>query len=72
MKRTDHKNYLCIVDFHSKLTVIKKAEGISTGSLILACKAIFLQYGFPNKMSEKDNCHTVENIICGCEVLATV
>ena len=29
-------NYLCIVDFHSKFSVIKMMKGLSADSLILA------------------------------------
>ena len=36
-----NKNYLCIVDYHSKFPVIKKTEDLSADSLILACKIIF-------------------------------
>ena len=44
----NNKNYLCIVDYHSKfLTVKKKAEDMSTDSLILACKVICSEYGLP-------------------------
>ena len=32
------KNYLGIVDYHSKFPVIKKTESISANSIILACK----------------------------------
>ena len=37
----NNKNYLWIVDYHSKFPIVKKAEGMSTDSLILACKVIF-------------------------------
>ena len=38
-----NKNYLCIVDYHSKIPVIKKTEDLSTNSLILKCKSIIFQ-----------------------------
>ena len=48
----DNKNYLCIVDYHSKFPVIKM-EDLSAESLILACKIIFSEYGLPkNIMSD--------------------
>ena len=49
------KNYLCIVDYHSKSPTLKKAEDMSTDSLILACKVIFSEYGLAKKiMSDAD------------------
>ena len=35
------KNYLHIVDYHSKFPGIKKVEGLSVDNLILACEVIF-------------------------------
>ena len=46
----NNKNYLCIVDYHSKFLVIKKAEDLSTDSLILACKIVFSEYGLPKEI----------------------
>ena len=45
-----NKNYLCIVDYHSKFPIIKMVDGMSPESLILASKAILSEYGSP-----KDN-----------------
>ena len=45
-----NRNYLCIVDYHSKFPVIKKAEDLSADSLILTCKIIFSEYGLPDKI----------------------
>ena len=46
-----NKNYLCIVDYHSKFPVIKKMEGLSADSLILVCKVIFFsEYGQENNI----------------------
>ena len=36
------KNYLCIVDYHSKFPIVIKAED----SLILVFKVIFSEFGF--------------------------
>ena len=47
---TLNNNYLCIVDYHSKFPIVKKAEDMSTDSLILACKFIFSEYGLPKKI----------------------
>ena len=44
------KNYLCIVDYHSKFPVIKNNEDLSADSLILACKSIFSEYCLPKKI----------------------
>ena len=44
-----NRNYLCIVDYHSKFLVMKKMEDLSADSLILKCKIIFLEYCLPKK-----------------------
>ena len=43
----NNKQYLCIVDYHSKFLNIKKMEDLSADSLILVCKIIFAEYGVP-------------------------
>ena len=43
----NNKNYLCIVDYHSKFPVIKRMEGLSMESLITTIKIIFAEYGIP-------------------------
>ena len=45
-----NKNYLCIIDYNSKLPVIKKLEGLSAESLITTTKIIFAEYGIPPKI----------------------
>ena len=35
-----NKTYLCIVDYHSKLPIVKKAEDLCTDNLMLICKII--------------------------------
>ena len=45
-----NKNYICIVDYHSKFPIVKKAEDMSADSLILACRGIFSEFGFPKKI----------------------
>ena len=47
----NNKNYLCIVDYHSKFPVIKKTEDLSTYNLMLTCKIIFSEYGLPKKIN---------------------
>ena len=37
----NNKNYLCIVDYHSKFPIVKRAENMSAESLIIVCKVIF-------------------------------
>ena len=44
------KNCLCIVDYHRKFPIVKKADDMSTDSLILAYKVIFLEFGLPKKI----------------------
>ena len=46
----NNKNYLCIVDDHSKFPVIKRMEGLSTESLIATTRVIFTEYGIPCKI----------------------
>ena len=48
----NNKNYLCIVDYHSKFPIVKREEDMSAESLILACKVIFSEYRLPKKMSD--------------------
>ena len=45
-----NKYYLCIVDYHSKFSVIKMVEDLLEDSLILACRIIFSEYGLPKKI----------------------
>ena len=51
----NNEHYLCIVDYHSKFPIIKKAEDLSTESLILTCKVIFAEYGIPRQIMS-DTC----------------
>ena len=50
MFQLNNKNYLCIVDYHCKFLVVKKMEGLSTYSLILAIKVVFAEYGIPKRV----------------------
>ena len=51
----NNKNYLCIVDYHSKFPIIKRLEGLSAENLINTVKIIFVEYGIPHKlMSDAD------------------
>ena len=44
----NNKNYLCIVDYHSKFPVIKRLERLSAESLVNTVKIIFAKYmGYP-------------------------
>ena len=45
-----NRNYLYIVDYHSKFPIIKKTEDLAADSLILACKISFSDYGPPRKI----------------------
>ena len=46
----NNKNYLCIIDYHSKFPVIKRMEGLSAESLIATVKVIFVEYGIPCRL----------------------
>ena len=50
MVTLNNKHYLCIVEYHSKFPIIKKAEDLSADSLILTCKVIFAEYRIPKKV----------------------
>ena len=41
----NNKNYLYIVDYHSKFPVIKRMEGLSAENVIATVKIIFAEYG---------------------------
>ena len=45
-----NKHYLCIVDCNSKLSVIKRLEGLSADNLINVVKSILAKYGIPCKL----------------------
>ena len=46
----NNKNYICIVDYHSKFPIIKRIEEISADNLIDVLKIIFAEYGIPHKI----------------------
>ena len=46
----NNKNYLCIVDYHSKFLAIKLVTGFSTYNLIKMCNIIFVEYGMLSKI----------------------
>ena len=43
----NNKNYLCVVDYHSKFPVIKRMEGLSAENLTATVKIIFAEYALP-------------------------
>ena len=44
------KHYLCIINYHRIVLVIKQAEGLSADYLIKTCMIIFAEYRFPNRL----------------------
>ena len=46
----NNKNYLCIIDYHSKFPVIKRMQGLSAESLIAIIKIIFAEYGILHRL----------------------
>ena len=46
----NNKNYLCIIDYHSKFPVIKRMQGLPAESLIATIKFIFVEYGIPHRL----------------------
>ena len=61
MFQLDNKNYLCVVDYHSKFAVIKRIEGLSAESLITTVKIIFAEYSILHRLMSD----TGSNIISG-------
>ena len=50
MFQLNNKNYICIVEYHSKFPLTKRMEGLSSESLIAAVKIIFVEYGIPHRI----------------------
>ena len=50
MFQHNNKNYICIVDYHSKFPVVKGMGGLSVDSLIARVKVIFVEYGIPHRI----------------------
>ena len=50
MFQLNNKNYLCIVDYHSRFLVVKKMEGLSADSLTLVLKVVFAEYGIHKRV----------------------
>ena len=46
----NNKNYLCIVDYHSKFPMVKRLEGLSAENLTATVKVIFTEYGILHKL----------------------
>ena len=46
----NNKNYICIVDYHSKFPIIKRIEGLLADNLINVLKIIFAEYSIPPKI----------------------
>ena len=46
----NNKNYICIVDYHSKFPIIKRIEGLLADNRINMLKIIFAEYSIPHKI----------------------
>ena len=46
----NNNNYFCIIDYHSKFSIIKKTADLSVDSLILAGKLFFSEYRIPKRI----------------------
>ena len=57
----NNKHYLCIVDYHSKFPIIKKAEDLIANILILTCKVTFAEYGIPRKIMSDSGCNFISD-----------
>ena len=47
MFQLNNKDYLCIINYHSKFLIVKKMEGPSTDSLISAFEVVISEYSIP-------------------------
>ena len=45
MFQLNNKNYLCVIDYHSKFPIVKKMERLSADNKISAFKVVFSEYG---------------------------
>ena len=50
MFQLNNKNYICIIDYHSKFPVVKRMGCLSAESLIAAVKIIFVEHGIPHRI----------------------
>ena len=57
----NNKNYLCIIDCHSKFPVVKRMEGLSTENLITTAKVIFAEYGILCKFMSDSGTHFISD-----------
>ena len=46
----DHKDFLIVVDYYSKFPIVKKLSNTSSKAIITHLKAIFSEYGVPEKL----------------------
>ena len=66
----NNRNYLCVVDYHTKFLVIKRMEGLSAENLIPTVKIISAEYGIPCKlMSDDDSNFVSEKLRSFCSSL---
>ena len=57
----NNKNYLNIVDYHSKFPMVKRLEGLSAENLTATVKVIFAEYGIPCKLMSDAGTNFVSN-----------
>ena len=43
-----NNHFTCVVDYHSKFSIIKQTKEISADNLIITFKIIFAEYGLPS------------------------
>ena len=46
----NNNTLLCIADYHTKFSIMKKADALSADDLIREAKAVFTEFGIPKKV----------------------
>ena len=65
-----NKNYLCIVDYHSKFPVIRKMQDLSADGIMLTSRITFAEYRLPkNIMSDSSGSFVSDKFKTFCRSL---
>ena len=53
------KTLLCIVDYHIKFSIMKKANSVSADDLVQMTRLIFAEYRLPKKIVSNVDTHVI-------------